>query len=181
MVQATADDILIQYPQVEVELPYKTAQPGESSIQVVFALYVVRQGWGVLNQGLGLRSQFPLFHYFLNFSALSKCWLLNIMFIIDRCHRSWAAETPVKYECDLKNLIGTFAWLKILLAEKLMNGALETPTPGQLFSIYLQSKNDVSIMMPDFLTTQFYFLLLQNNTNPEKNWDTDMYSSWILG
>ena len=38
--------------------------------------------------------------------------------------------TPVKYECDANNLPGTVAGLKILLMEKLMNGALVTPTPG---------------------------------------------------
>ena len=38
--------------------------------------------------------------------------------------------TPVKYECDSGNLTGTFAKSKILLTEKLANGALVTPTPG---------------------------------------------------
>ena len=37
--------------------------------------------------------------------------------------------TPTKYECDGKNLTGTLAESKILLAEKLTNGALVTPTP----------------------------------------------------
>ena len=37
--------------------------------------------------------------------------------------------TPVKYECDSGNLTGTFATPKILLTEKLANGALVTPTP----------------------------------------------------
>ena len=52
------------------------------------------------------------------------------MFIFDRCCRSSAAVTPVKYECDTNNLTGTSARLKILLTEKLTNGALVTPTPG---------------------------------------------------
>ena len=39
--------------------------------------------------------------------------------------------TPVKYECDSRNLTGTFARSKILLTEKLANGALVTPTPDQ--------------------------------------------------
>ena len=52
------------------------------------------------------------------------------MFIFDRCCRSSAAVTPVKYECDANNLTGTFARSKILLTEKLTNGALVTPTPG---------------------------------------------------
>ena len=37
---------------------------------------------------------------------------------------SSAVVTPVKYECDSTNLEVTFARLKILLMEKLMNGAL---------------------------------------------------------
>ena len=50
-------------------------------------------------------------------------------FIIDRCRRSWAVATPVKYEMDSKNLTGIFAELKISLM-KLTNRALVTPTPG---------------------------------------------------
>ena len=53
------------------------------------------------------------------------------MSIFDRCRRSWAATTPVKYEWDLKNVTGTFARWKILLTEKLTNGTLVTPTPDQ--------------------------------------------------
>ena len=34
--------------------------------------------------------------------------MLNITFIFDRCHRSFAVVTPVKYECDSDNLTGTF-------------------------------------------------------------------------
>ena len=34
-----------------------------------------------------------------------------------------------KYKCDSKNLTSSFARLKILLVEKLMNRALVTPTP----------------------------------------------------
>ena len=52
------------------------------------------------------------------------------MFIFDRCCRSSAAVTPVKYECDANNITGTFARSKILLTEKLTNGALVTPIPG---------------------------------------------------
>ena len=106
------------------------------------------QGWGVLNK-------FPPFHYFPNFSALSKCiscWISHLYLtgvtaaqnftalskhmlaieyhiIFDRCWRSCAAatpvryecdlKTPVRYECDLKNLTGTFAKSKLLLMGKL--------------------------------------------------------------
>ena len=55
------------------------------------------------------------------------------MFIFDRCHPRAAAVTTVKYECDSKNVTGTFARSKILLTEKLINRALVTPTPGQLW------------------------------------------------
>ena len=55
---------------------------------------------------------------------------MNITFIFDRCRRSSAAATPVKYECDSKNLTCTFAISKILLTEKLTNGALVTPISG---------------------------------------------------
>ena len=37
---------------------------------------------------------------------------------------------PVKYKCDSNNLRGIFDRSKILLTEKLTNGALVTPTPG---------------------------------------------------
>ena len=40
--------------------------------------------------------------------------------------------TPVKYKCAAKNLTSTFAGLKIVLTEKLTNGALVTPTPDRV-------------------------------------------------
>ena len=54
---------------------------------------------------------------------------MNITFIFDRCHRSSAAETPVKYTRDSKNLRGTVARSKMLLAEKLTDGDSVTPLP----------------------------------------------------
>ena len=45
------------------------------------------------------------------------------------CHRSWAAETPDKYECDWKYLSYTFAKSKFPVTEKSTNWALVTPTP----------------------------------------------------
>ena len=50
------------------------------------------------------------------------------MFIFDRCPRSSAAETPDKYEHDLKYLTYTFAKSKFLVTEKLTNRTLVTPT-----------------------------------------------------
>ena len=55
------------------------------------------------------------------------------MSIFDWCRCSSAAVTPVKYECDANNLTGTFARSKILLPEKLTNGALVTPTPDAIW------------------------------------------------
>ena len=54
------------------------------------------------------------------------------MFIFNSCHHSLAVVTSVKYECDLKHIIYTFAKSKIALTEKLMNGASVTPTPAGL-------------------------------------------------
>ena len=51
------------------------------------------------------------------------------MFIFGTCSRSLAVVTSVKYGCDLKNLTCTFARSKILLTDKLTNGALVTSTP----------------------------------------------------
>ena len=79
------------------------------------------------NQGWGLLSQFPPFwncHHCQN-----TLYMLNIAYIFDRCRRSWAAGTPVKYECDSRNLTCTFARSTILLTQKLTNGVLVTPTP----------------------------------------------------
>ena len=54
--------------------------------------------------------------------------------MFDRCRRSSAAGTHVKYQCDLNNLTGTFTRSKFLLTAKLVNGALVTSTPGLLYS-----------------------------------------------
>ena len=52
------------------------------------------------------------------------------MFVFDRCRRSSAVVTSVKYECDSRNITGSFARSKIALTEKLTSGALVPPTPG---------------------------------------------------
>ena len=55
---------------------------------------------------------FIIFKYCLN-----KCQLLNITFIFDRCCRSSAAVTPVKYEWDSKNVhIMDMPWGKFYLS-----------------------------------------------------------------
>ena len=53
------------------------------------------------------------------------------MFIFGRCHRSSAAETPGEYECNLRYLNYKFAKLKFPVLDKLINGALVTPTSVQ--------------------------------------------------
>ena len=55
--------------------------------------------------------------------------ILNITLICDRCRRSSAAATPVKYVCGSKDLIDNVATSSILLTET-TNGALEIPTLG---------------------------------------------------
>ena len=74
-------------------------------------------------------SSVPLFSEFFQYYQSTR-YLLNITLIFDRCHRSSAVVTPVKYKCDSDNLRATFARTKILLKEKITNGALVTPTPG---------------------------------------------------
>ena len=73
------------------------------------------------------------------------------MFIFDRCCRSSAAVTPVQYKCDTNNLTDTFARSHILLTEKLMNGALVTPTPdkkgGNMDKIDCWARIYVSVML----------------------------------
>ena len=56
-------------------------------------------------------------------------YLYDIKFIFGRCHRSWAAETPGKYEHDWNYLTYTFAKSKFPVTEKLVNEALVAPTP----------------------------------------------------
>ena len=76
-------------------------------------------------------------------------------FIFDRCCRSSPAVTPVKYECDSENVTGTFAISKLLLTEKLTNGALATPTPDhnyiKLFTAYCCTwhDRDIGLCHPD--------------------------------
>ena len=73
--------------------------------------------------GWGLLSQIPPFRYFPNFSALSKH-----MLVIQYHIHIWQVS-PVRYECDSKNVTCIFPIPKILLMVKSTNGALVTPTP----------------------------------------------------
>ena len=58
---------------------------------------------------VGLLRQLPPLRYFSSFYELQNtCFMLNITFIFNRCHRNLAAVTSVKHECDSENLAGTF-------------------------------------------------------------------------
>ena len=59
------------------------------------------------------------------------------MSIFVRCHCSSAAVTPIKHECDSKNLTGTFVRLKSLLMEKSMNGAIGIDTNIEVIVVSL--------------------------------------------
>ena len=82
--------------------------------------------------GVEFTKSFPSFiTFFFQFFRFyqNNGYLLNITFIFDRCHRRLAAVTPVKCECDLKNLTSTFAKSKFSLTEKWTNGTLVTTHP----------------------------------------------------
>ena len=53
---------------------------------------------------------------------LGTVYVLNVAFIFDRCHCSWAAVAPVKYNYNSWDLKETFS--KISLTVKLMNSVL---------------------------------------------------------
>ena len=57
---------------------------------------------------LGFLSRLPIFQYFhsfffQNFHRAFHLW--NIFYVFNKCRHSQAVVTPVKYECDLKNII----------------------------------------------------------------------------
>ena len=86
------------------------------------------------SQGWGIRNHFPSFRFFLIFHHCEIIsYLLNITSIFDKCHRSSAALTPVKYKSDSKNLTGIFfAKWKMLNGEINEWGFSNTPTPGRV-------------------------------------------------
>ena len=81
--------------------------------------------------GWGLLSQFSLFCYFPIFFRMNQNtgYMYAITFIFYRCHRSWAAGTPDKYEHDWKYPTHTPAQSKFPVTEKLTNGALAFSIP----------------------------------------------------
>ena len=86
--------------------------------------------WGCITK-VELLNQFSPLHYFPIFFRIINM-LYQITLILDRCRRSWAAETPGKYERDLNYLTYTFAKSKVPVMMILTNGALVTRTPGAL-------------------------------------------------
>ena len=98
-----------------------TQFPGWFTDTLANVLYITL-GWGLLSQFAFLRSPFSLF-----ISVTQKHVMYWTWPSFDRCHRSWAAVTPVKCRCDWNNPTGTFAISKILLTAELTNEALVTP------------------------------------------------------
>ena len=74
---------------------------------------------------------FPPFRYFPNFQHhQNTCYLLNTTFIFDRCRRSKAVATPVKYECDSMNLSGNFAKMKYFHNGEIYEWGVSNPIRG---------------------------------------------------
>ena len=84
-------------------------------------------GMGVDKRIFSVSLVFPTFQ-----NNQNTGYLNGITFIFDRCHHSWAAEAPDKYERDWKHLTYTFSKSKFPVTDKLMNESLETSTPGSL-------------------------------------------------
>ena len=75
-------------------------------------------------------------------SAFGYCHCLHLSVCLSVCpsicvRRPRAAVAPVKYKCDSSYIRCTCARSKILLMEKLTNGALVTPTPDLLMCLTL--------------------------------------------
>ena len=56
----------------------------------------------------------------------------RITLIFDRCHHSWAAETPDKYERDWKYLSYNFCWMKISRNGEINERGFRNPHPWML-------------------------------------------------
>ena len=59
-------------------------------------------------------------------SAYQMLWLV---FKFDECHRSWAAVTRVKYECDIKQVTNDFIYLNNWKNDGKYDTGVVTPTP----------------------------------------------------
>ena len=79
------------------------------------------------------------------------------MFVVDRCHRSRAVETPDKYERDWKYLNYTFTKSTFVVTEKLTNGGLVTPTSdGQKEVVGRQGQRKISFKSTVIPVTNTY-------------------------
>ena len=63
---------------------------------------------GIALEWMGVTKPISSFVIFFSISESQKCCLWNIAFIFDRCHRSLAAATPVKYKSEPTYLMYTF-------------------------------------------------------------------------
>ena len=61
---------------------------------------------------IGGQNQFQPSRYFSSFSKSSSWKFFNITLTFDRCHHTLAVVTSVKYECDLRDLIGALNSLR---------------------------------------------------------------------
>ena len=96
---------------------------------IVMSLTLQLLGWGLLYPASPFCCYF--FKVFSNFQN-TRC-LFNISFIFDRCCRSWAAETPVKYESETKHLTNMFTKSETFSFGWINEGGsacLVTPTRG---------------------------------------------------
>ena len=87
--------------------------------------------WAVPFLGWGLLSHFLRSVIFPFFPNVQNSGYMYIRFIFGRYHRTWAAETPGKYDHDWYNLTYTLAKSEFPVTEKLANGASVTPIPEQ--------------------------------------------------
>ena len=102
----------------------------------------------------------PLFSPLLNYK--NTVYLFNITFIFDKCHCSWAAMTPVKYERDWKDWRGTFAkpkyhWRKNWRPEFWYPNQKAGKAPGMIeLQNHAFRSSDFSKLLKQFVTATFF-------------------------
>ena len=145
--------------------------PGNGLVLSEAVAYV----WTILTWGGGYSANFlrsVIFPFLRNDE--NNGYLNDIKFIFGRCHRSWAAETPGKYEHDWKYLTYTFAKSKFPVTEKLTNGALVTPTPSlhpTLVRRGIEWLNQIPRLVIDFLKVT----TLRNPNRTISIWNTFLF------
>ena len=97
----------------------------------------------------------PLFsHFFPN--DQNSGYLYDIKFIFDRCHCSWAVETPGKYEHDWNYLTYTFAKSRFPVTEKLTKRGFSNPHPwSQLCYMPYRFKTVRVIREPEYIKVHY--------------------------